>query len=54
MSEVDAPMTTGEDELEDSTETGHHVTGGSGHEVHHGLSDPGTCSSPSPSPELSR
>ena len=27
------------EELEALTETGHHVTGASGHEVHHGLGD---------------
>jgi cytochrome c oxidase subunit IV len=34
-------MSTDEQELEALTDTGHHVTGASGHEVHHGLSDPG-------------
>jgi cytochrome c oxidase subunit 4 len=34
-------MANDEAELEALTETGHHVTGASGHEVHHGLSDPG-------------
>jgi cytochrome c oxidase subunit 4 len=34
-------MSTDEAELEAVTETGHHVTGASGHEVHHGLSDLG-------------
>jgi cytochrome c oxidase subunit IV len=32
---------TDEDEMEALTETGHHITGASGHEVHHGLSDLG-------------
>jgi cytochrome c oxidase subunit 4 len=32
---------TDQAELEALTETGHHVTGSAGHEVHHGLSDPG-------------
>jgi cytochrome c oxidase subunit 4 len=34
-------VTSDQAELEAVTETGHHVTGASGHEVHHGLSDPG-------------
>jgi cytochrome c oxidase subunit 4 len=34
-------MSTDEAELEALTETGHHVTGASGHEVHHGLTDLG-------------
>jgi cytochrome c oxidase subunit 4 len=32
-------MNTDDAELEAVTETGHHVTGASGHEVHHGLGD---------------
>ena len=34
-------MSTDEAELEAFTDTGHHVTGSSGHEVHHGLTDLG-------------